>query len=62
MAQRVKPVEKDNEEAYAKYLNQLTLLHQILITSMKARQTTSVEMCAQLRALIDQFEKSYMTP
>ena len=59
MAQRLKPVPEDKTPEYAKYVKELTLLHQILVESMKAKQTTSLEHCTQLRTLIDQFEKSY---
>ncbi|RJP84243.1 MAG: superoxide dismutase [Desulfobacteraceae bacterium] len=59
MAQRVKPVPEDMKADYAKYVNKITLLHQILVVSMKAKQTTDLELCTQLRTLIDQFEKSY---
>jgi nickel superoxide dismutase len=59
MAQRVKPVSADKQADHAKYVEQITLLHQTLVLSMKAKQTTDVELCASLRSLVDQFEKSY---
>ena len=59
MAQRVKPVPEDGKADYAQYVDKITLLHQILVASMKAKQTTDVELCAQLRSLIDRFEKTY---
>jgi len=59
MAQRIKPVLKDKKAEYAKYVDEISLLHQILVRSMKAKQTTDMEHCAKLRVLIDQFEKSY---
>ncbi len=59
MAQRVKPVPEDRKTEYAKYVQQITLLHQTLVLSMVAKQTTDLEICVQLRSLIDQFEKSY---
>ncbi|MBT3295279.1 MAG: superoxide dismutase [Verrucomicrobia bacterium] len=61
MAQRIKPVAVDRKEAYAKYVKEVTLLHQILVYSMKTKQSTTLEHCGELRSLIDQFEKSYTT-
>ena len=59
MAQRVKPAEKKNEEAYSKYLGELTSLHQMIVYSMKAKQTTDLKNVDQLRSLIKQFKASY---
>jgi nickel superoxide dismutase len=59
MAQRVRPVPEDGKADHAKYVDNITLLHQILVTSMKAKQTVDVELCDQLRSLIDRFEKAY---
>lgn len=60
MAQRLKPVEKKNDEAYSKYLDELTSLHQMVVYSMKAKQTTDLKNIDQLRALIRQFKASYL--
>ena len=60
MAQRVKPEEKKNGEAYSKYLGELTALHEMVVYSMKAKQTTDLENVARLRALIKQFKASYL--
>ena len=60
MAQRVKPAEKKNEEAFSKYLGELTSLHQMIVYSMKAKQTTDLKNVEQLRALIRQFKASYL--
>jgi len=59
MTQRIKPVAEEQKEAYAKYVTEITLLHQMLVESMKSKQTTDPEHCAKLRTLIDQFETSY---
>ena len=59
MVQRIKPVPEDDKAGQAKYVEKITLLHQILVVSMKAKQTKDLELCAQLRSLIDRFEKSY---
>ena len=60
MAQRVKPVEKKSDEAYSKYLGELTSLHQMIVYSMKAKQTTDPKNVERLRALIKQFKTSYL--
>ena len=55
-----KPAEKKSEEAYAKYLDELTSLHQMVVYSMKAKQTTDLKNVDRLRALIKQFKASYL--
>ena len=60
MAQRIKPVPARKKAAYAKYVREVTLLHQMLVTSMKAKQTTEQKHCAKLRRLIADFKESYL--
>ena len=60
MAQRVKPADKKSEEAYSKYVGELTSLHQMIVYSMKAKQTTDLKNVDRLRALIQQFKASYL--
>jgi nickel superoxide dismutase len=60
MAQRVKPPEEGAEQARAKYLEQITSLHQMLVYSMKAKQTTELENVEKLRALLESFKASYL--
>ena len=60
MAQRVKPAEKKSEEAYSKYLGELTSLHEMVVYSMKAKQSTDRKNVERLRALIRQFKASYL--
>jgi nickel superoxide dismutase len=59
MAQRIKPVEK-GAEGYDKYIKQLTLLHEMLITSMKTKQTTDLANVEKLRSLLAEFRESYL--
>ena len=54
LAQRVK-----GTESAEKYAAELKLLHQIIVTAMKTKQTTSLEHVETLRGLIDQFEAIY---
>lgn len=57
--QRIKPVDPTDVEAYAKYTNQLALLHQLLVLSMKAKQSTDLEVIDKLRVTLDKFAHSY---
>lgn len=59
MAQRVAPVEKTDTAAYDKYINKLTLMHQIVIASMKAKQGTDLSVVKQLTELTAAFKKVY---
>jgi len=60
MAQRVKPVEKANDKAYEDYVKKLTLLHELLVCSMKAKQTTDLSNVERLRALLAEFRAAYL--
>lgn len=55
LAQRIK-----GTEPAEKYSAELKLLHQMIVTSMKAKQTTDLEHIQTLRSLVDQFEALYM--
>ena len=57
--QRIKPVDPTDVEAYAKYTNQLALLHHLLVFSMKAKQSTDLEVIEKLRSTLDKFAHSY---
>ncbi len=59
MAQRVKPVSGGSAAEQAAYVEQITLLHRVLVTSMKAKQKTDPALCTELRSLIDKFETRY---
>ena len=62
MTQRVKVVDPTNEEAYAKYITQLTLLHEMLIYAMKTKQSTDPEMTESLLEVVEKFETAYFGP
>lgn len=59
MTQRIKPAEKKNSPDYDRYLNQLTILHEMLIYGMKAKQSTDLAVVEKLRALIKEFKEAY---
>ena len=56
MAQRIKSIEKTNAVEYEKYLEKLTLLHQMLVFSMKAKQTADLSITNQLTELLTNFK------
>jgi nickel superoxide dismutase len=57
--QRIKIKNPADEEAYSKYVKQLTLLHELLVYSMKAKQTTNLEFIDKLRDTLHTFEHTY---
>ncbi len=59
MAQRIKIAPESNIQEYGKYVRKLTLLHEMLVTTMKAKQTTDLANVAKLRTLLKQFHKAY---
>lgn len=61
MAQRVKPVEKADGKAYEDYVKKLTLLHEMLVYSMKAKQTTDLSNVEKLGTLLAEFQAAYKT-
>ncbi len=56
--QRIKPLDPENDK-FAKYQKELTLLHQILVYAMKTKQTTDLEYVKKLRETLKKFEDSY---
>ena len=60
MSQRVAPVNKSNAAAYDKYIKQITLLHEMLVASMKCKQTTDPANVVKLRSLLAEFRKTYL--
>ena len=59
MAQRIKPVDKTQGKSYEEYVEKLTLLHEMLVYSMKAKQTTDLTNVEKLRALSAKFKDIY---
>ena len=55
-------IKTDAEGAdFEKYQNQTTTLHQMMVYSMKCKQTTDVQNVEKLRSLVDQFVKLYFS-
>ncbi len=59
MAQRVKLPPEDDVKAYNEYVKKLTLLHRMLVYTMKAKQTTDLSNVEKLRALLTKFKEEY---
>ena len=57
--QRIKPTSPENKELYSKYIERLTLLHELLVYAMKTKQTTDLSYINKLNVSINAFEKSY---
>ncbi|HSG67705.1 MAG TPA: superoxide dismutase [Ni], partial [Bacteroidales bacterium] len=59
MTQRIKPVDPADKEAYDKYISQITLLHEMLILSMKSKQSTDVAVTEKLLLKVEKFSEVY---
>jgi len=57
--QRIKLIDPENKEAHKKYQKLLGQLHQLLVYSMKAKQTTDQMYIEKLRKSVSSFEDSY---
>jgi nickel superoxide dismutase len=60
MAQRIKPVDETDTDAYKKYVKKLTLLHKMLVYCMKCKQTTDLANVESLRTLLSEFRTAYL--
>lgn len=60
MTQRIKPAEKSDSRSYQEYIKKLTLLHHLMIYSMKSKQTTDLDNVAKLRENLSAFRMAYM--
>jgi nickel superoxide dismutase len=59
LKQRIKAPAGDQAEARARYLEQLEVLHGILVTSMKVKQNVDPGLAAELRTLVDRLAELY---
>jgi nickel superoxide dismutase len=59
MAQRLKPADESGSSDHEYYVTQLTLLHKMLISSMKAKQGTDISEIQRLNELLSEFVKVY---
>ena len=61
LAQRIKIKDATNTEEFKKYQDQTTTLHQMMVFSMKSKQTADVQNIEKLRGLVDQFVELYFS-
>ncbi len=59
LTQRVKFTEPSDKEKYTTYVNQLTYLHQLIVFSMKAKQSTDLKYISEMQDATARFEKAY---
>ena len=58
LSQRVKPVPAGGD-GYDAYITKLTLLHEMMVNSMKAKQSTDIQYVERLKELLMDFTKAY---
>jgi nickel superoxide dismutase len=59
LTQRVKLVDSKDVEAHKEYLAKITVLHEMIVYAMKAKQTTDFTHAEKLRSLLKAFHKLY---
>ncbi|MDZ7743881.1 MAG: superoxide dismutase [Ni] [Bacteroidota bacterium] len=59
MNQRIKPVDPSEGEKYKTYVKQLTLAHELLVYSMKAKQSIDLDVIDKLNETLTAFEGAY---
>jgi nickel superoxide dismutase len=59
MAQRVKLPPENDVKAYNEYVKKLTLLHRMLVYTMRTKQTTDLSNVEKLRSLLGKFKEEY---
>ncbi|HCF96876.1 MAG TPA: superoxide dismutase [Verrucomicrobia bacterium] len=62
LTQRIKAPTENTAEAQEKYFQQLAHLHQLLVFSMKAKQTVDTANVQKLRELVNGFAELYFSP
>ncbi len=61
MAQRIKPADPKDTEAYNRYMRSVAMLHQMVVYAMKTKQTTDLANVETLKTLVNDFEKLYFS-
>jgi nickel superoxide dismutase len=59
LTQRVKPLGDATPAEREAYVRKLTLLHEMIVTAMKAKQTTDPTVVTKLRTLLSSFRVAY---
>ncbi len=60
LAQRIKPIDEEDSKPFRDYLFKVSLLHKMVVYSMKAKQTTDQANVDKLRSLLQDFRKVYL--
>ena len=61
LAQRIKIIDPQDKAEYSKYQQKLSLLHQMMVFSMKCKQSTELKNVDKLKVLVDAFEGIYFS-
>jgi nickel superoxide dismutase len=61
LTQRIKIKDRTDADAYADYQRKVTMLHQMMVFSMKCKQTTDLTNVEKLKSQVDQFEEVYFS-
>lgn len=61
LAQRIKPVDKPDSDDYRAYTKKLTQLHQLIVYSMKTKQSTEKVNTDILRTVLAKFKEAYLS-
>lgn len=59
LAQRLKPRTAEDQD-YQNYLEMLKMIHEMVVYSMRAKQSTDMEYVAKLTELLEDFRKAYL--
>jgi nickel superoxide dismutase len=59
LTQRIKSPDSEEKQAAERYVKQLTICHQILVYTMKTKQTTDLDNVKLLKSAVEQFKKIY---
>jgi len=58
LAQRIRPVDKEDKN-YQRYIKQVTIMHEMIIYAMKAKQEADLNNAEMLKKLVSDFKKVY---
>jgi len=59
LAQRIEPAKEGDSDSYKKYIKELTLLHEMLLYCVKAKQTVDMSNVKSLKSLLGDFQDVY---
>ena len=59
LAQRIKPVDASDKTGFSDYTKKLVLLHKMMVSAMKSKQTTDIKHTEDLKKLVKDFHDLY---